>query len=39
VGVELADRGDLAPLLDRIAGSGLDVERVPPDSPVFHLLV
>jgi threonine dehydratase len=39
VGVELADREDLAPLLDRIAGSGLDVERVPPDSPVFHLLV
>jgi threonine dehydratase len=39
VGVELAHRDDLAPLLDRIAASGLDVQRLPPDSPVFHLLV
>ncbi len=39
VGVELAAREDLAPLLRRIAASGLDVQRVPPDSPVFHLLV
>jgi threonine dehydratase len=39
VGVELADRDELGPLLDRIARSGLDVEKVPPDSPVFHLLV
>ena len=39
VGVELAAREDLEPLLERIARSGLDVQRVPPDSPVFHLLV
>ncbi|MHB8329733.1 MAG: threonine dehydratase, partial [Acidimicrobiales bacterium] len=39
VGVELADRGDLQPLLDRITASGIDAQQVPPDSPVFHLLV
>jgi threonine dehydratase len=39
VGVELAERADLQPLLDRIAASGLDVQRLPPDSPVFHMLV
>jgi len=39
VGVELSDRHDLEPLLERIALSGLDVQRVPPDSAVFHLLV
>ncbi len=39
VGVQLAERADLAPLLDRIATSGLDVRLLPPDSPVFRLLV
>ncbi|MHB8682505.1 MAG: threonine ammonia-lyase IlvA [Acidimicrobiales bacterium] len=39
VGIELAARGDLEPLLGRIAASGLDAQRVPPDSPVFRLLV
>jgi threonine dehydratase len=39
VGIELADREDLAPLLGRIADSGLDVQRLPPESPVFHMLV
>ena len=39
VGVQLADRGDLAPLLVRIAESGLDVRLLPPDSPMFRLLV
>ena len=39
VGVELAERTDLEPLLARISHSGLDVQRLPPDSPVFHLLV
>jgi len=39
VGVELAERADLQPLLARIAASGLDVERLPPDSPMFRLLV
>jgi len=39
VGVQLADRDDLAPLLVRIAESGLDVRLLPPDSPMFRLLV
>ncbi len=39
VGVQLAERGDLAPLLVRIAESGLDVRLLPPDSPMFRLLV
>ena len=39
VGLQLADRGDLAPLLVRIAESGLDVRLLPPDSPMFRLLV
>ncbi len=39
VGVQLAERGDLAPLLVRIADSGLDVRLLPPDSPMFRLLV
>ncbi|MGH9016839.1 MAG: threonine ammonia-lyase IlvA, partial [Acidimicrobiales bacterium] len=39
VGIELAERGDLDGLVARIAASGLDAERLPPDSPVFRLLV
>jgi threonine dehydratase len=39
VGVQLAERSDLAPLLERIDRSGLDVQLLPPDSPVFRLLV
>ena len=39
VGIELAERGDLAPLLERVALSGLDAQRLPPDSPLFRLLV
>ena len=39
VGIELGERGDLEPLLGRIAASGLDVQRLPPESPVFHMLV
>jgi len=39
VGVQLAERTDLAVLLDRIARSGLDVRLLPPDSPLFRLLV
>ncbi len=39
VGIELASRDDLGPLVERISGSGLDVQKVQPDSPVFHLLV
>jgi threonine dehydratase len=39
VGVQLAQREDLAALLLRVADSGLDVRLLPPDSPVFRLLV
>jgi threonine dehydratase len=39
VGIELADQANLEPLLARIRGSGLDVQRLSPESPVFHLLV
>jgi threonine dehydratase len=39
VGVELAQRDDLDPLLERIDASGLDVQRLPPDSPMARLLV
>jgi threonine dehydratase len=39
VGIELAERGDLQPLLDRVATSGLAVEPVAPDSAVFRFLV
>jgi threonine dehydratase len=39
VGVELAERADLGPLLARIRTSGLDVQLLPPDSPVFRLLI
>ena len=39
VGIELAERDHLAPLLERIEASGLGVERLPPDSPMFRLLV
>ena len=39
VGIELTERGDLEPLLARIADSGLAVERLPPESAMFRLLV
>jgi threonine dehydratase len=39
VGVELAQREDLEGLVSRIAASGLEAQRLPPDSPVFRLLV
>jgi threonine dehydratase len=39
VGIELARPGDLAGLLDRMAASPLDIERVPPGSPMFKFLV
>ncbi len=39
VGVELAHRDDLEGLVARIAASGLDAQRLPPDTPVFRLLV
>ncbi len=39
VGIELADRHDLEPLLDRMDRSGLASEPVSPDSAVFRFLV
>ncbi len=39
VGIELAHRDDLDGLVARIAASGLDAQRLPPDTPVFRLLV
>jgi len=39
VGIELADRADFEPLMARIAASGLDVQRLPPGTPIFRLLV
>jgi len=39
VGIELARPGDLAGLLARMAASRLDIERVPPGSPLFKFLV
>ncbi|MGH9028115.1 MAG: threonine dehydratase, partial [Acidimicrobiales bacterium] len=39
VGIELSSRDDLGPLLERIEASGLDVQRLAPDSSVFNLLV
>jgi threonine dehydratase len=39
VGIELADRADLEPLMARIAVSGLDARPVAAGSPTFRLLV
>jgi len=39
VGIELARAGDLAALLARTRASGLQIERVPPGSPLFTFLV
>lgn len=38
VGVELARRSDLAPLLERIADSPLIVQHLPPGSPLYEFL-
>ena len=39
VGIELAATGDVAPLLERMAASGLHIEPVPAGSPAFRFLV
>jgi len=39
VGIELAATDDLAPLLERMESSGLHIERLAADSPVFRFLV
>ena len=39
VGIELAQPGDLEPLLGRMATSGLEIERMTPGSAVFRFLL
>ncbi|PZS18178.1 MAG: threonine dehydratase [Acidimicrobiales bacterium] len=39
VGIELARPGDLEGLLGRMSASPLQIERIPPGSPIFNLLV
>lgn len=39
VGIELGTPDDLAPLLERMASAPPNVERVPPDSPMFRFLL
>ncbi|GAB2644389.1 threonine ammonia-lyase IlvA [Gordonia jinhuaensis] len=39
VGIELGDQGDLDPLLDRMAHSRLDCERLEPGSPAYRYLI
>lgn len=39
VGIELGDPADLPALLGRIQLSGIQVERIPPDSPLYRFLV
>lgn len=39
VGIELGDPADLGPLLERMAASPVQIERIPPDSPLFGFLL
>lgn len=39
VGIELGTPDDLSPLLERMASAPPNVERVPPDSPMFRFLL
>ncbi len=39
VGIELNAPGDLGDLMERMAASGLQIERVPPGSPLFSFLL
>ncbi|SHY24422.1 threonine dehydratase [Mycobacteroides abscessus subsp. abscessus] len=38
MGIELSYADDLSGLLDRMRLSGLDIERLEPDSPAFRYL-
>lgn len=38
VGIELGSRADLQPLLARMEASSMEVERIPPDSPLFRFV-
>lgn len=39
VGIELGRREDLAPLLERMDASRMQVEQIPPDSPLFRFIL
>lgn len=39
VGIELGAADDLQPLLDRMEVSPIEVERIPPDSPLFRFIL
>jgi len=39
VGIELADKDDLVPLMERMASSGLQIERLTPGSPAYRYLI
>ncbi|WP_109472848.1 threonine ammonia-lyase IlvA [Ornithinimicrobium cavernae] len=39
VGIELGSPEDLQPLLDRMAASPIEVEPIPPDSPLFRFIL
>ena len=39
VGIELGSREDLEPLLERMEASPIEVEAIPPDSPLFRFIL
>ncbi len=39
VGIELGSPTDLGPLMDRMRSSSMDVEQIPPDSPMFRFIL
>ncbi len=39
VGIELRSRADLQPLLRRMEDSSMEVEQIPPDSPLFRFIL
>src|SRR5690606_20708001 len=39
VGIELGSPEDLQPLLERMERSPVEVERIPPDSPLFRFIL
>lgn len=38
VGLEIGDRGDLEPLMARMAASNMEIERVDPEDPIYRYL-
>ena len=39
VGIELGSRDDLEPLLSRMEAATMEVEPIPPDSPLFRFIL